>query len=417
MHSPIVIDPTGTDIHAELARIRAQGPVTRVELPGGVPGWSVASYEAARLVLNDQRFSRDPRKHWPAFINGQIGADFPLIGWVLMDNMSTTYGADHIRLRKMLAKAFTQHRVEALRPDIEKATNDLLDAMAATPQGGVVDLKTAYAHPMPAQVICDLFGVPPEYRETVLRGGAANIDTTLTPEEAAANVEQWHQEMLEFVATRRGGTGDDLTAELLRVQAEDGSRLTEDELVGTLHLMLSAGTVTVMNLVCQAVVNLLTHPEQKDLVLSGRVPWAEVVEETLRIDAPVAHLPFRYAIEDVEVCGVTIPKGEPILMAYASVGRDEARHGDNADEFDINRADKEHLSFGYGVYRCVGSALARIEAGIALPALFGRFPDLALAVPAGELVPEATFIMNGYRELPVRLTGAGRLTGSGEGDV
>src|SRR6185503_6570572 len=104
----------------EGARMREQGPIVQVELPGGVRAWSVVGYDMVRKVLVDPRFAKDARKHWPAFINGEIGDDFPLIGWVLMDNMTTSDGADHARLRKLTAAAFTLRRSEAMRPRIEQ---------------------------------------------------------------------------------------------------------------------------------------------------------------------------------------------------------------------------------------------------------------------------------------------------------
>ncbi|MFF4378191.1 cytochrome P450 [Kitasatospora sp. NPDC001547] len=401
---PVVIDPAGHDIHGEAARIRANGPVARIELPGGVLAWSITDHEIARQAMTDHRLSKDPRQHWTAFAEGRIGEDFPLIGWVLMDNLTTRYGADHTRLRKLTAGAFTPRRVEAMRAEVEKAVEELLDELDRCAPGEVVDLKARFARPMPARVICDLFGVPAEDRAQMLRGGEANIDTTLTPEESAANVEQWHREMTEFVESKRRGPGDDLTSDLVQAQEEDGSRLNDSELVGTLHLLLATGTEPVMNLLANATRALLTHPEQLALLRSGAVSWADVIEETLRVEAPVAHLPFRFAVEDIELGGVVIPKGEPVLINFAAVGRDRAVHGDSAAAFDATRPDKEHLSFGHGVYRCIGMPLARMEAEIALAALFDRFPDLELAVPAGELEPQVTFIMNGVQTLPVRLT-------------
>lgn len=400
---PVTIDPTGKDIHAEGARLRAQGPVTRIELPGGVLAWSITGQEVARQALADHRFSKDPRKHWLAFMNGEIGSDFPMIGWVMMDNLTTAYGSDHTRLRRLTSKAFTPRRVEALRPSIEKITNELLDDLAGIAAGEIVDLKARYSKPLPARVICDLFGVPEESRAMVLRGGEANIDTTLTPEEAAANVEQWHHEMHEFVESKRRQPSDDMTTDLISAQEEDGSRLTDSEMVGTLHLMLAAGAEPPMNLITNAVFELLTHPDQLRLVLTGRSSWTDVIEETLRVQAPVAHLPFRFAVEDIEIGGVTIAKGDPVLMNFAAMGRDPSVHGESADRFDITRDNKEHISFGHSIYRCIGSALAINEAAIALPALFGSFPKLTLAVPPRQVEPEATFIMNGRRSLPVYL--------------
>ncbi|KOX03161.1 MULTISPECIES: cytochrome P450 family protein [Micromonospora] len=402
----VIIDPSGRDIHGEGARIRANGPVSRIVLPGGVPAWSITGQEAAREAMADPRLSKDPRRHWRAYTEGHIGDDFPLIGWVLMENMTTSYGPDHARLRRLTAKAFTPRRVEALRPQVHQAVRELLDDLAATPSGEVVDLKRRYAHPLPARVICDLFGVPEESRAQILRGGEVNVDTTISPEEAAANVAQWHQDLQDFVDAKRAAPGDDLTSDLLSAQEEDGSRLNEGELMGTLHLMLATGTEPVMNLIANTVRALLTRPDQLALVRSGAVPWGDVIEETLRAEAPVAHLPFRFPLEDVTIAGVTIPRGEPVLINFAAIGRDPQVHGATADRYDVTRADKTHLSFGYGMYRCIGNQLALLEASIALPALFERFPDLALGLPPEQIEPQVTFIMNGVAELPVRLTAA-----------
>ncbi|WP_412543671.1 cytochrome P450 [Longispora sp. K20-0274] len=405
--SPVVLDRTGADIHAEAALIRERGPVARVELPGGVLAWSIVGLEEARQAMADVRFSKDPRRHWTAFANGEIGADFPLIGWAMMDNMTTAYGADHSRLRRLTAKAFTPRRVEAMRSKVEAIAADLLAELAAVPAGEVVDLKARFAHPLPSRVICDLFGVPAEERAALMRGGELNVDTTLTPEEAAANLEQWGRLMAEFVESKRREPGDDLTSDLIAAQEEDGSRLTPSEMVGTLFLLLATGTEPVMNLVTNAVATLLAHPEQRKLVQSGQAAWTDVIEETLRVEAPVAHLPFRFPVEDIEIGGVTIPRGEPVLIGFAGIGRDPAVHGDTAATFDVTRANKEHLSFGHGVYRCIGVPLARLEMELGLSALFERFPDITLAVEPEELEPQGTFIMNGRLTLPVRLTGPG----------
>jgi cytochrome P450 len=158
-----------------------------------------------------------------------------------------------------------------------------------------------------------------------------------------------------------------------------------------------------MNLLSKAVLSLLTHPDQLELVTSGRIGWGEVVEEALRVESPVAQLPFRFARADTELGGVTIAKGDPVLIGFAAIGRDRDVHGDTADRFDITRPAKTHLSFGHGVHFCLGAPLARMEASIALPALFDRFPGLRLAVAPDELEPQGTFIMNGNRTLPVRL--------------
>lgn len=399
---PIVLDRTGRDIHAEAARIRAEGPVTRVEVPGGYLAWSITSYEVAKSVLADPRFSKNAKKHWPALINGEVPPDWELITWVVMDNVTTRDGADHDRLRRLVSHAFAPREVEKARGHIEKLVKSLLDDLATVPPGEVVDLKGRYTYALPAQVICDLFGVPERVRADVLRGAVTNSKTTNTKAESAANLAQWHEAMENLVATKRAQPGPDLTSVLIAAR-EDGSTLTDEELVGTLHVMLGAGSETLGNVLSHAIVDLLCHPEQLALVTSGQYGWDAVFAEAVRKDAAVAQLPFRYATEDVELAGVQIAKGDLVLVAYAGIGRDPQVHGETADQFDITRADKTDLSFGYGPHSCLGRSLATLQALIALPALFERFPDMRLAVPPDEIPPQGTFIMNGYDRLPVRL--------------
>lgn len=402
---PVVLDVQGRDTHAETSRLREQGPIARVELPGGVLAWSVHSYELAKQILIDERFSKNARRNWPAFINGDIPADWPLITWVIMDNMATHDGADHARLRGLLLKAFTTRRVEAMAPVLEATVNELLDDLASARPDEVVDLKTRYCQELPARMMCDLFGVPAEARDDVLRGGHVNVDTRITPEEAAANVEQWTAAIANLVGYKREHPGNDLTSALIAAKDEDGSRLSDEELIGTLHLMLGAGSETMVNSLSHAIIAVLADPELRQRLDSGQVTWDDVMEETLRAESPVAHLPFRYATERLEIAGVTIEQGDPVMIDYAGIGRDPEVHGASACVFDVTREDKTHLSFGHGVHYCLGARLAKLATLIMLPALFSRFPEMELAVPRDQLEPQGTFIMNGRRNVPVYLKG------------
>jgi cytochrome P450 len=403
---PIVLDPTGSDLHAESDRIRARGPAARVELPGGVVAWAITGYALAKRLLADPRVSRDPRQHWPALINGEIPPDWPLIGWVSSRSVTNSYGRDHARLRKLVAKAFTVHRVEAMRPLIEKIVADLLDELADHAPGDVVDLRYAFANQVPARVICDLLGVPDDARAELRRIIASATDATTTPEQNAATTRDMQLAMQALIALRRQMPGDDLTSDLIAARAEDGARLSEFELESMLRAVLGAGHQTVADLLDNAVTALLTHPDQRELLTTGRVSWDDAIEETLRAHCPVEYLPLRYAVEDIALDEVTIAKGEPIIIGFCAAGRDPALHGKTANRFDLTRASKEHLAFGFGVHHCLGAQLGRLEARIALPALFARFPDLALATTQTQLQPSPTFLFDGHRALPIRLTPA-----------
>jgi cytochrome P450 len=408
----VSLDPLKRDQHHlqdETRRLREAGPLTRIELPGGVTAWTVTAHAEARKLLTDPRLVKDINQ-WKDWRSGRVTREWPLIGMVAPSrSMFTVDGAEHRRLRAKTAQAITARRVEEQQPAIEELTAGLLDDLAeAGADGRPVDLKEVFALPLPMAVICRLMGVDRAEFPRLHRLYKAFFSGLTPQDERLAVIEELDAFFARLVAEKkdlvaRGRPADDLTCALIMAE-EGGEPLTDEEVTGNLQAMVAAGHETTISLIVNAVRALCGNPEQRALVTGGEVGWEVVVEETLRWNTPTPHLLMRFATEDVEIAGTVIREGEGLVISYHAIGWDEAQHGPDADRFDITRPTPiRHITFGHGPHICPGAALARLEARIALPALFGRFPDLRLAVPDEELRNLPIVTQNDLAALPVTL--------------
>ncbi|MET9466496.1 cytochrome P450 [Streptomyces sp. NPDC006544] len=400
--APITLDPFVADLDAESAALRAAGPLVQVVLPGDVAVYAVTHHAEARKLLTDPRIVKDINV-WGAWQRGEIPLDWPLIGLANPGrSMLTVDGDEHRRLRTLVAQALTVRRVEKLRAGIEALTTGMLDKLAALPAGESVDLKAQFAYPLPMNVISDLMGVDAEEHPRLKALFEKFFSTQTLPEEVPRMMADLGALFGRIVESKRENPGDDLTSALIEA-SEDGDHLTTEEITNTLQLMVAAGHETTISLIVNAVVALETHPEQRALVLKGEVSWENVVEETLRWSTPTSHVLIRFASEDVEVGDRILPKGAGLIVSFGAIGRDEAQFGETAGAFDVTRTPNRHISFGHGPHVCPGAALSRLEALVALPALYARFPQLTLAVEPAELRNKPILTQNDLFDLPVRL--------------
>ncbi|MBT2234151.1 cytochrome P450 [Nonomuraea sp. NEAU-A123] len=357
-------------------------PMSRLDYPDGHAGWLVTGFEAARTVLSDPRFSsRQELKHSPSRMTSQFGQDQPAPPGMFV----TTDPPEHTHYRRLLTGQFTVRRMRLLEPRIEQIAAEHLDAMAAA--GPPVDLVPAYALPIPSLVICELLGVPYEDHEFFQEKTArlVALDEEGVPELAALA-----GYLGELVRRKRAEPGDDLISGLT-------GDFSDEELTNLALILLVAGHETTANMLGLGVFALLEHPEQRAL-LDGE----NAVEELMRW-LSILHVgaPSRVALEDVEVAGELVRKGETVALSLPAINRDPGQFADPG-ELRLDRAEaRRHLAFGHGVHQCLGQQLARVEMRIGYRRLFERFPGLRLAVPASEVPLKERAAVYGVESLPV----------------
>ena len=376
--------PTGYD------PLRAARPLTRITLYDGRTAWLVTGHAAARALLADQRLSTD-----------RTDPDFPAINerFAAVRNRRVALLGEndpkHRTQRRMMIPAFTVKRATAMRPDIQRIVDELLDAMTA--QGPTADLVSAFALPVPSMVICALLGVPyadHEFFEAqsrrLLRGPRA--------EDSQDARDQLDAYLGGLIDRKQKDPGEGLLDDLIREQLSEGA-LNRTELLSLAVILLVAGHETTANMISLGTFTLLRHPERLAELLDDPGLLPDAVEELMRSLSIVDGL-MRLALEDIDVDGTTIRAGEGVVFSAAVINRDEDIYT-APDTLDWHRPTRHHVSFGFGIHQCLGQNLARAELEIALHSLFDRLPTLRLAVPADEIPFKPGDTIQGMLELPV----------------
>ena len=382
------------------ARLRAEAPVWRTTLPDKRVAWLVTRYEDVAGVLRDDTFAKDR-------LNAMDPEQLRKTPWVpgflkpLERNMLDLDDPDHARLRALVSKAFTPRLIERLRGRIETLSEELLDVME---RKGGAELVGDYALPIPATVIAELLGVPAEDRRKFHRwsGKLVSVSSGRDMLRALPAALAFTRYLRKIIERRRAEPGDDLLTALVRAE-EAGDKPSEDEVLAMAFLLLVAGHETTVNLIASGALALLEHPEQAEALSSDPSLTKLAVEELLRYTSPVELATERYAREDVEIAGTTIPRGELVLAVLGSANHDEWEF-DGPDVLNLTRDPNRHLAFGRGgVHHCLGAPLARMEGQIAISALLRRFPHARLAVAPETLRWRRGLFLRGLHMLPLVL--------------
>lgn len=384
------------DPYPNYAWLRQKAPVSAMYSPHGIGNtWLITSYELARAALADSRLSNDTRNSSDALTVDAAEDEYLARGLLDLDR------PEHGRLRRLVSAAFSAQQTERWRPMIADVCHAAIDAIVTR---GVAELVTDFALPVPVAVIHEVLGVPAPQRKSpqrcfdlFYRGGLAR------PYEAAAYEEliAYTDELIDY---KRRHRGEDVTS-LLVAQREAGEIRDERELRSMVLGMLGAGHVTTVQFFGCAILRLLADPDATAELVSGRVPWADGVNELLRVDPPIQATVYRYATEDFTIGGVDIRRGDAVLVSLGAANRDPARFA-RPDDLDPHGPKRSHLAFGHGAHLCLGAHLARLEGEVGLEILVRRLTELRLSMEPDEIVWAHGPMLRGPQAIPVSFTPA-----------
>jgi cytochrome P450 len=400
------------------AAMREKGPVAGVTLPTGGPIWFVTRYaEAMALLKDDERFVNDPSN---ALTEEEYALLFQQATEHLTDEQQQMAAQtdeilrrhllgvdppDHSRLRRLVAIPFTPKYIEGLRPRVQAIADTLLDAVQARAdetRRREMELIGDFAYPLPLTVISEMLGIPladrDKFREWSQAAVSFTPDDRANPEVTAKLIE-FIAYLRRLVAEKRSNPGDDLLSGLVLAEAE-GDKLSENELLSMIFLLIVAGHETTVNLIGNGMLALFENPEQHARLQEDPNLLKTAIEEMLRYYGPVEMSLTRWVRQDTELGGQRMRRGEQLMALLASANHDGEQFP-NPEVFDISREPNRHAAFGTGIHSCLGATLARLEGQIAFATLLSRLPDLALAIPRDEIRWRDATFLRGLTQLPV----------------
>jgi cytochrome P450 len=398
LHFPLQRD--GLDPVDQLGRARESGPIYQLASVFGLRVWMVSGVEENRAVLADsENFSTDIRK----YVGKQDATGAQAIG-----GLGFTDPPDHTRLRRLLTPEFTRRRLARLQPRIDAIVSERLDALESHRAGDTadepVDLVADFAFPIPFQVICELLGVAPEDRDYFRQLGHARFDVRQGGLGVFGAMSESRDFLIETARRQRVEARDGLIGALI---AEHGDAISDDELGGLADGVFTGGYETSASMIALGALTLIESPDASRWLREEDAATAPIVEELLRYLSVVQIAFPRFAREDMELFGVRLRAGDVVICSLSGANRDDALAEGDAERFNpgrhAGRPLTSHLAFGYGMHRCVGAELGRMELLTAIPQLVRRFPDMRLAVPAHELEFRDLSIVYGMGALPVHL--------------
>ncbi|MEU7435970.1 cytochrome P450 [Streptomyces sioyaensis] len=372
---------------ASYTRLRAHGSAAPVEIAPGVRAWLVTRYEIALEVLRSpERFSKDPRR-WRALADGTVPADSPVVPMMMYrPNALCTDGGEHSRLRGAITDSLGRVDPGALRGYVEHSADILIDRFGPR---GRADLLGEYGAVLPLLVFNQLFGCPPDTGDKLVEGMSGIFNADSDSEKANAVLTEG---VAELVALKRRHPGPDVTSWLMAHPA----RLTDEEMMHQLVVLMGAGTEPQQNLICNGLRLLVSDDRFAGDLAGGSMPVEDAIDEVLWTDPPIANYAIHYPLQDLELDGTLLREGEPVLISLAAANTDPGLTGDH------RAGNRAHLAWSAGPHTCPAKSPARLIATIALEKLLDRLPDIELEIPVERLEWRQGPFHRALAALPVR---------------